>query len=270
MKLTILGSGAWEGIPAPFCHCLLCRTATSTKGSKNNRTRPLFLCETETGKFLLEASPDIRLQSAKFGLPSIKDFVISHWHFDHMYGLHELLSWMKEQKEKPTVHCSVKTKEIIDKEFGYLPLTVNIVRPFQVFSLFGVSVTSLPVYHMFLHDNKIPEEDLQNTYGYLLEHQGKRIAYLADYYRIPDTTLQKIQGVDALIADGTYLLTNNYKESKPNHLHGDDILRFTEQIHAKKVYYHSISHLTHKMHEQLQELMPASHFISYDGMEITF
>ncbi len=268
MKVSILGSGAWEGIPAPFCSCSVCRVAINDPASNNNRTRPLFLCESEDGEFLLEVSPDIRLQSTKFKLPPITDFLISHWHFDHMYGLHELLSWMKKLEKKPTLHCSPKTKEVVDKEFGYLPLNLNILKPFEQVTLFGVTITPLPMYHMFGRDNNASEETLENTYGYLLEHNNKRIAYLGDYYRIPEATLRKIQGVDALIADGTYLLTNAYKSLKPNHMHGDDILHFTKSTRAKAVYYHSISHLTHKTHKQLQEVLPITHFISYDGMEI--
>lgn len=270
MKLTILGSGAWEGIPAPFCHCAVCNSAVKNFISKDNRTRPQFLFETNAGKFLIEISPDIRLQSAKLELPPISSFVVSHWHFDHMYGLHELLSWSKKQKEKPIIHCSAKTKEVIDKEFNYLEFNVNIHRPLKSFTIFDVVITPLPVYHMFKRDDGIPEDALENTYGYFFECENKRIAYLSDYYSVPKATSQKIQNADILIADGTYLFTDEYKNSKPNHLHGEDILAFTKSTNAKKVYFHSISHLTQKTHDELQKALPSSHFISYDGMEITF
>ena len=58
MKLKILGSGAWEGIPAPFCNCKICESAKKPN-SKDNRTRPQILVETEKGQFLIEISPDI-------------------------------------------------------------------------------------------------------------------------------------------------------------------------------------------------------------------
>ena len=269
MQVTILGSGAWEGIPAPFCSCNVCTAAMDNIDSKNNRTRPQLLLESEKGKLLLEVSPDIRLQSTGFHLPSITDFLVSHWHFDHMYGLHELLSWTKRLKKEPTLYCSTKTKDIIDKEFSYLPLSINILQPFKKFTLYDINITPLPTYHMFGRDNDVPEDKLENTYGYLLEHNQKSIVYLSDYYRIPSFTLKKIQNVDVLIADGTYLGTNKYKESKPNHLHGDDILQFTQSTGAKTIIFHSISHLTRKTHEELQKTLPSSHFLSYDGMKIT-
>ena len=268
MKLTILGSGAWQGIPAPFCLCAVCRLAMENPNEKNFRMRPQLLIEIEHGAFLLEVSPDIRVQSTKFHVPPVKDFVVSHWHFDHMYGLHELLTWMKQLDEKPTVHCSAGTKEKINQEFAYLPLSAHALRPFEPFMLFDVAITPLPVYHMFARDEAIPDGKLENTFGYLLERNGKRVAYLADYYRIPQSTRQRLQGVDILVADGTYLMTHEHEMRKPNHLHGDAIVRFTKSTQAKAVYFHSISHLTGKTHEQLQAQLPLAHYLTYDGLQL--
>lgn len=268
MKITIIGSGAWQGIPAPFCSCIICTEATKNPNGKNYRTRPQLLIETAGGTFLLEVSPDIRLQSAKFQLPQVKDFVVSHWHFDHMYGLHELLTWMKKQAIKPTLYGSQGTKDKVDAEFKYLPMNVRVIHPYEKFSLFDVSITALPTYHMFNSDNNLKGNVLANTFGYLLEHNDKRVAYMADYYRLPVQTQKAIQGVDVLIADGTYLQTQDYEKEKPNHLHGKNILKFTGNTGAKHIYFHSISHLTKKTHEQMQMDLPANHFISYDGLGI--
>jgi len=268
MKITVLGSGAWEGIPAPFCSCKVCILAAQDPASKNNRTRPEFLLENANGAFLLEMSPDIRLQSTKFKLPPVTDVFISHWHFDHLGGLRELHSWAKRISQPLNVYCSAATAEIIEKEYGYIHLSVKILRPFDQFALFGIMITPLPVYHMFGQDDAVSEKKLENTFAYLCENNNTRIAYLADYYRVPQNTLDRIQDVDVLIADGTYLSTHEYKKIKPNHMHGDDILRFTKGIGAKAVFYHSISHLTRKTHEELQKTLPAAHVLTYDGMRL--
>lgn len=268
MKITILGSGAWQGIPAPFCDCSICRQAIQQPFTKNSRMRPEIMIETEKGAFLLEVSPDIRTQSTRFRLPQVKNFFISHWHFDHMYGLHELLTWAKKSQEKPVVHCSAGTKEKIDREFSYIPLIVNVLQPYKKFALHGVTITPVPVYHMFNIDDSTPENKLNNAFGYILEHKHKRVAYLGDYYRIPKKTLKAIQDVDILIADGTYLLTEEYKEIKQNHFHGQEILDFVASTRAHRIYFHSISHLTGYTHDQMQKFLPVRHYISYDGMKI--
>ena len=50
MKIKILGSGGWEGIPVPFCKCRVCKSAQNLE-SKDNRTRPELLVETSKGNF---------------------------------------------------------------------------------------------------------------------------------------------------------------------------------------------------------------------------
>lgn len=267
MKITIIGSGAWEGIPSPFCSCRIC-TAAENPTSKNYRTRPQFLIENQGGSFLLEVSPDIRLQSTRFHIPPITDFLISHWHFDHMYGLHELLSWAKKRPTPPTIYCSPQTADVITKEFHYLPLQVHLLQPFEQFLLFGVKITALPVYHMFGRDKDIPEKSLQNTFGFLFESDHSRAVYLSDYYHISSSTLKKVYGADIVIADGTYLSTDDFMHIKPNHMHGKDIVRFTSSLGAQTVYYHSISHLTRQTHEELQQSLPPHHVITYDGMRL--
>ena len=267
MKVTVLGSGAWEGIPALFCSCRVCVLAANPT-SKDYRTRPQFLVTKGHRGFLLEAGPDIRTQTANRHLSMIKDFVISHWHFDHMYGLHEMLTWSKSLTEKPTIFCSPETQKVLSGEFSYLPLTVKVVQPFEPFRLSGINITPLPVCHMRLRDEGIRENALQNSYAYLLEDEGLRIAYLGDYYSIPDKSLKKLRNLDAVIADGTYLLIEKFKKIKPNHIHGKNIIKFTKSLKAKKVFYHSISHLTRKTHQEIQAVLPKNHFATFDGMQI--
>jgi len=268
MEITVLGSGAWEGIPAPFCRCSVCNLAAKNPISKNNRTRPQLLVENDEGGFFLEVSPDIRTQVTKHSIPPITNFIVSHWHFDHMYGLHELFSWSKRLPEKPTIHCSPGTQEVLEKEFSYLPIITKTIKPFEPFSLFGIIITPIPVYHMRLREEGVAENSLQNSYAYLLEDRNSRVAYLGDYYRIPAPSIEKIRNLDIVIADGTYLLTEEYKGTKLNHLHGKDIIQFTKSLGAKKIYYHSISHLTGKTHEKLQSSLPEGHIATFDGMRL--
>jgi len=67
--------------------------------------------ESEEGKFLIEISPDIRLQVARHGLTDISDFLVSHWHFDHLYGILELGAWSQFIKKGGiTIYCSTGTQ----------------------------------------------------------------------------------------------------------------------------------------------------------------
>lgn len=267
MRITILGSGAWEGIPAPFCNCRICKLATENLTSKNNRTRPQLLVENDNQHFLIEISPDIRLQSARFALNPIKDFLISHAHFDHMNGIKELHQYGIEVTSGLNIYCSQATKAALaTDEYSYIPQQITELTPLESFELAGITITPLPVYHMNKQDDIIPEDQLANTFGYLLEHEGGRVAYMADYYRVPQTVLDKIQNVDAIICDGTYLLTDEFKERKINYLHSQDIIDFAKSTNAKHVYYHSVSHLMRKTHDEMQAMLPRHHSVTYDGL----
>ncbi len=281
MKIKILGSGGWEGIPAPFCNCRVCRLAKENPNSKNFRTRPEILVETEEGKFLIEISPDIRLQSTKFNLPPIKEFLISHWHFDHMYGLLELHAWSEfVMKEKIKLFCSEKTKEWLDRNFTHIPKEIIVIEPFEQFELYGVRITPLPLYHMFFQDKNLKENQLKNTFGFLLEKENKKAVYLSDYFKIPKKSFELIKDTDVVIMDGTYLFSElfpdkpeqngltNSEKSDSDHIHGNKILELAKSFNAKKIIFHSITHLTEKTHEELQNLVPENMFISFDGMEI--
>ncbi|MBS3105057.1 MBL fold metallo-hydrolase [Candidatus Woesearchaeota archaeon] len=279
MKIRILGSGAWEGIPAPFCKCKVCELAKEYPNSKDHRTRPEILVEGDKGKFLIEISPDIRLQSAKFNLPAIRNFLISHWHFDHMYGLMDLHAWSElVLRRKICLHCSKDTSKWLNKNFNHISKKIIIHKPFESFSLYGIIITAIPVYHMYTKDKNLKEDELNSTFGYILEKNKKKVVFLPDYYKLPAKSLKLCTNADLLIVDGTFLFSESFPKkffqkmilTDKDHLHGKDIFALIKLLKPKKTVFHSISHLTEKSHEKLQNKLPKSIIVSYDGIEFVF
>lgn len=279
MSVTMLGSGCWEGTPAPFCRCKLCRMASKNILSVENRMRPSFHIKTKETQFVMEIGPDFRMQTAKFNLPKIKDYLVSHWHNDHLFGVFDLHFYTElVLKEQINIYCSKEVAQYIQQHIGYMPINVVVVNPFEPFYIGDIKITPFPVYHMHSQDDAKKADELKNVFGFLLEHNEKQVTYLADYYKIPEKSLELVRNVDAVIADGTYLfeeawpnkdLQNMTREEKdPDHLHGDAITAFTSGLHAKKIVYHSISHLPGLTHDKLQAQLSDSQFIGFDGMEI--
>lgn len=279
MKATMLGSGCWEGIPAPFCDCRICRMATNDTKSVENRTRPELYVHTDETDILFEISPDIRSQSTQFGIPKILHFVISHWHFDHMFGLYELHAWIELiLKEPMMIYCSKATAKVIEDQFGYIPVNINIIKAFEPFCIGNVAITPLPVYHMKRSDDDKTPENLDNTFGYLIESFGKKITYLSDYYRVPQKTIEYINNSDTIVLDGTYLLEEEYPnksyqnairdEKDPDHLHGKDIINFASSLVAGKIVYHSIAHISELTNDEMQKKLPVGQYIGCDGYEL--
>lgn len=268
MQVRILGSGGWEGVPSPFCGCRVCKTAVKNQKGKDFRFRPCLQVVAPNGTFLIECPPDIRVISQKFSLPAIKDYFISHWHFDHAYGLMELHAW-SQLKQRLKVFCSQKTKEWLAGAFGHIAMDVLVLKPFKAMDIYGARVTPFPVYHMRSQDEGVPEGKLENTFGFLIESRGKKLAYTADFYCLPKKSLELIKGSDVLVADGTCLLKipKEY-EYDPDHLHGKAILDKAVRIGAKQTFFHSINHLHGKTHSELAKALPKGMAPTWDGQVI--
>ena len=83
MNATLLGSGDALGVPAPLCDCVYCTES-------DPRNRPGLLVESEEATVVLDAGPDLKSQLAAVGQPDVNAFFVTHHHFDHVGGVHEL------------------------------------------------------------------------------------------------------------------------------------------------------------------------------------
>jgi phosphoribosyl 1,2-cyclic phosphate phosphodiesterase len=83
MRVTLLGSGDALGVPAPLCDCTYCETS-------EERRRPSLLVETDAATVVLDVSPDLRQQLHTTGTTDVDAFFVTHHHFDHVGGVHEL------------------------------------------------------------------------------------------------------------------------------------------------------------------------------------
>ncbi len=83
MKITYLGTGAYDSIPAAFCRCENCERARRL-GGKNIRSHQQVLINDD---LLIDLSPETHFRANILGLnlTNIKNFLITHTHEDHFY-----------------------------------------------------------------------------------------------------------------------------------------------------------------------------------------
>jgi len=83
LKITILGTGAAEGIPAPFCECPTCVHARAA-GGRNVRKRTAALINDD---LLIDCGPDLTASTQQLGvsLSDISTLLVTHSHGDHWY-----------------------------------------------------------------------------------------------------------------------------------------------------------------------------------------
>ncbi len=83
MKLQYLGTAAYEGIPALFCECEVCRAARRM-GGRDLRTRSQALLD---DKLLFDFPADTLCHFQRYGIgwQNIRWCIITHSHSDHLY-----------------------------------------------------------------------------------------------------------------------------------------------------------------------------------------
>lgn len=83
MKIKYLGTGAYEGVPSPFCDCDICNKS-KTLGGRNMRSRSQALVNDD---LLIEFNADTVWHYQKYGFDWHKlcGCLITHAHCDHMY-----------------------------------------------------------------------------------------------------------------------------------------------------------------------------------------
>src|SRR5690606_21771982 len=84
--LTLLGTGISMGVPMIGCDCEVCRSTNP----RNQRTRTGVLVETPDGNFLIDTSPELRLQLVRERVQMIEAVLFTHAHADHILGLDDL------------------------------------------------------------------------------------------------------------------------------------------------------------------------------------
>ncbi len=250
MKITFLGSGCWQGIPAPFSDDAI--SANVEWGSKDFRFRTSLNIETENGKsILVEATPDIKLQSWKFQLKKPDAILISHWHWDHLWGLLDL-DWYAS-KNKLDVYGNSSTKEWYESRMGHIAVDFKTIESYLSFQIDNILVTLIAVNHVDLTD------------GFLFEdvNTGKKIAYLSDLHGVPEKTAELIRGIDTIITDATYLESDLTDD--PTHFHNEQLKVFLSGLNAKEVILTNIGSYQGLTHSDYEAKFP-QYTIAHDGM----
>ncbi len=250
MKVTFIGSGGWQGVPAPFGADKISRSIEW--GSKDFRFRTSLHIETAHGRtILVELTPDIRLQSWRFNIKKPDAVVVSHWHWDHLFGLLELEFFA--EKNKLLIYGNSIAKEWYDRAMAHVPVDFTVFNTYEPFVIDNIKVTPLRVDHV------------EDTDGFMFEDMDseKKFVYLSDFYNIPEKTLDLIKGADVVTVDATYL--DSSISDDDTHVQREDFATLFKKIDAKEVVLVNIGSYQGFTHNDFVKKYPM-HTIAYDGM----
>lgn len=195
MKITLLGTGDAIGTPKVGCSCPQCTHARTTGSA---RLRTSLLIENEGKRLLVDSSPDLRQQLLQCGSPHIDAVIWTHGHYDHFMGFGEFY----RVQHIPPVFATTPVMNYCAEIFRFLSFNKRIIKPYEPFSLFSMTITPFMVKHPPAY-----------TCGLLFETRKSRVAFTSDTnIDIPQKSLELLGNLDLLLMDA--LVPSNMTISK--------------------------------------------------------
>ena len=250
MRITFLGTGTSMGVPMIGCGCAVC----SSDDPKNKRLRSSVFLEAEDNKFIIDTTPEFRLQMLREGIDELDFILYTHDHADHILGIDDLRPLCKKNKKTIPCYGSRYTLSEIKERFPYLFSEDNpdswrpkldFIPIEEKFEESGLEITPLPVEHGH-----------EQVFGYRI----KDFAYISDLSELPEQTAEKMQDLEVLVLDGLRF------EPHYKHFHIEKAVRAAHSLEPEKTY---LTHLTHAIdHEEVEAELPEDIHLAYDSLKL--
>ncbi len=287
MKLTFLGTGAAEGVPALYCRCRECIQARQN-GGKDIRTRSaLRIGETHQ----IDLPPETFYQMIKTNLDmySIEHLLVTHSHLDHFqfeFLFEKVMS--KENNGKPVnLYLSVEAwnflKELLkpfekkqsDKRIRTLWdwVKINPVKAYTNFRAGEIQVKTIEGNHTAWGEN-------EKSLNYLLIlPNGKKLLYALDTGFYTDRTWEFLagEGIDVLIMECTFGGRKDRDDFPESHLDINSFIKMLQRMEKEgiinqdtEIYathinpHHGLLH--HEIQKAFNELTTYRITVAYDGL----
>ncbi|MBQ6780639.1 MAG: MBL fold metallo-hydrolase [Treponema sp.] len=266
MKMTLLGTGTSQGVPAIGCDCKVC---TSSDPHDNRLRCSAYIVHKET-ELLIDVGPEFRLQALRNHIKHLDAVLISHSHADHLHGLDDLrifshtrpcdcdaLAFPETEGNGLPIYANANTLQDIRYRFDYLFKPVvegggvakldfrncsayNGANPIR---FGGIAVVPIPLQH----------GSIEAT-GWLLSCDAAdgakhSIAYLTDCNAISEASFALIKNncgtLDHLVIDGLRVRPHS------THFSFDESLAAAEKLSPRHTW---LIHMNHDLlHTEIQK-----------------
>lgn len=255
-EMVLLGTGTSHGVPVIGCHCRVC----TSSDPRNNRMRTGVAVRTPAGVFLIDTSPELRIQLLREKIDLVHAVVYTHSHADHLFGLDDLRLFGYRLESAVPLYCEQIVEEQIRKAFPYafttpdpdlhlgaIPLLEFRRIGLAPFEILGVQIQPIRLLH-----GKLP----------ILGYRVGDVAFCTDVSFIPDESWALLENLDVLIVDALR------DEPHATHFGIPQALAAIERVKPKQAYLTHVSH--HLEYTETNARLPAGVELSYDGLRIPY
>ena len=253
IEVTILGCGSSGGVPLIGNIWGPC----DPNDSRNIRRRVSILVKKNNKTFLVDTSPDLRMQMIDANIKDVDAVLYTHSHADHVHGIDDLRAfcWQRKDNKPLPIYSDQYTIDQIMRRFDYA---------FE--NKYGPAVPSLAANTIGIGNNTIQGINVEaikqiHGKGFSLGYRFDNIAYSTDVNNLPDESMKKLENLDLWIVDCVRY------EPHYSHSHFDQTMSWINKLKPKKAI---LTHMGHWLdYNELNSKCPQNVEPGIDGMVIT-
>ena len=252
IEVTILGCGSSGGVPLIGNIWGPC----NPNDTRNTRRRVSILVKKNKKTFLVDTSPDLRMQMLDAKVKDVDAVLYTHSHADHVHGIDDLRAfcWQRKDNKPLPIYSDQYTIDQITNRFDYA---------FE--NKYGPAVPSLAANTISIGNNTIQGVNVEaikqiHGKGFSLGYRFDNVAYSTDVNNLPNESMEQLKDLDLWIVDCVRY------EPHYSHSHFDQTISWINKLKPKRAI---LTHMGHWLdYNELKNKCPDNVEPGIDGMVI--